>query len=299
MEKDAERLFAGSNVANIRGLRKRNLPYLFIWVIYYAWVVAFASWWTASPLSEHVFGPGLKNLLSAMNVVSSVVAVLIIRKEWFVKTARIGAALLIVGMSVFLLGQNAGIQLTAALLIAMALGVVNISILWPFIFVLNNTEKLCAVVGSNILLGLIGLFLESAAGNSLQNHQKLLLSFAILIIALSFTLFFQKGCLTGDAHDKGTTAPEFHPRLYLTLLFSCVFILLYKGFGKGMLNLTAESFSHPLLLWYYAGGLLGGVIYFIVYARSPRSIHVAVNIIFGLWPLGLLCNALADRKSVV
>jgi hypothetical protein len=196
-------------------------------------------------------------MFPVVSLASSVLVACLIRKELFVESARIGAVLLMAGMSAFLLGQSAGIQSASALLLAIALGVVNISILLPFIFALNNTEKLYAVVGSNILLGLIGLFLEGVAISSLPDNQMLWLSFFILLIALSPTLFFQKGCLTGEARNQGGTAPEFHPRLYLTLVLFCVFILLYQGLGKAILNLAAADFSHSLLLWYYAGGLLG------------------------------------------
>ncbi|NLH00924.1 MAG: hypothetical protein GX488_03295 [Clostridiales bacterium] len=32
------------NVVHPNGLRRKNAPYLIMWVLYYAWVVTFATW---------------------------------------------------------------------------------------------------------------------------------------------------------------------------------------------------------------------------------------------------------------
>ncbi|HBN85109.1 MAG TPA: hypothetical protein DDZ89_14845, partial [Clostridiales bacterium] len=57
------RFIAENNVTYIKAIRKQNLPYIFVWIVYYAWVIAFATWWTDSPLDENVFSTQLRNLL--------------------------------------------------------------------------------------------------------------------------------------------------------------------------------------------------------------------------------------------
>jgi hypothetical protein len=47
----------------------------------------------------------------------------IIQKEWFVKTARIGAALVITGVGLFLIAPNTQIQLLCATIVGMPLAV--------------------------------------------------------------------------------------------------------------------------------------------------------------------------------
>jgi DNA-binding CsgD family transcriptional regulator len=286
-------LFEGDNVVSIKGLHKDNLPYIFIWVIYYTWVVAFATWWTASPLTENVFGTGLRNLMHSVNLVSSGVFIFIIRKEWFVEASRIGAVMLIVGMTLFLIVPSAPFQLLCATIIGISLGCVNISILTPFVFTLNNTEKLYAVVGSNALISLISLFQEGRSEDSLQNSTDLLLSFAILIVALSATLFFRKDSIACDCEDENASNPKVPSRVYLTLFFNCVFAVLCKGVGKGILNIAAESFDNPVLMWHYIGGLAGCLIYFAVYAFTSKAFLLLGNITFACVAMGLLCNAFA------
>ena len=108
-------------VTSIKGLQKQKLPYIVIWIIYYAWVVSFVTWWTASPLSDNVFSTELRSLLHTIMLLSSGIFIFIIRKEWFVKTARIGATLVIVGISLFLIASNPQMELLCVVIIGIAL----------------------------------------------------------------------------------------------------------------------------------------------------------------------------------
>jgi uncharacterized membrane protein (DUF485 family) len=150
--KDADaNSYREDNVTNIRRLQKHNLPYLFIWVIYYGWVIVFSTWWMASPVTESVFGTDLRVLMHSVNLISSAIFIFVIRKEWFVKTARVGGLLLIAAMILYLSVQNTSVKQITAVAIGISLGCVNISILIPFVFVLNNTEKLYAVVFHGVM----------------------------------------------------------------------------------------------------------------------------------------------------
>lgn len=280
-------------VVSIKGLLKRNFPYIFIWVIYYAWVVSFATWWTASPLTENVFSTELRSLLHTVILISSGIFIFIIQKEWFVKTARIGAALVIVGIGLFLIAPSAQTRLLCAVLIATALGIINTSILMPFVFTLNNTEKLYAVVGSNVLIHLISLFQEGDAGNYLHGNGDLVLSFAILAVALGAIVFFKENNLPATSETTGIDTPTFHSRIYLTLFLNCVLAILCKGVGKGILNNTASASEYPVLMWYYLGGLAGCMAYFSIYALSKRPFIWLGNITFGFFAMGLFFNTFA------
>ncbi|MDD4802840.1 MAG: helix-turn-helix transcriptional regulator [Syntrophomonas sp.] len=282
-------------IFNIKGMRKQNLPYIFIWLVYYAWVIIFATWWTASPLTENIFGTEFRNLLHSLNLVSSAFFIFIIKKEWFIKTARAGSILIIAGMAVFLLASNAYVQLSAAVVIGISLGCVNASILMPFVFTLNNTEKLYALVGSNILINLLLLFINNNSDHYLHSNTHLIVSFVILVIALSAILFFKNI----PADQVIINNPEIDLKIYWTLFFSCVFVFICKGAGKGILNLTAANAADPILTWYYAGGLAGCLIYYAIYISNQKSIHLAWNIAFGSLAIGLLCNAFAVQMPVL
>lgn len=283
------------SVVSIKGLQRRNFPYIFIWVIYYAWVVSFATWWTASPLAENVFSMELRSLLHTVILISSGIFIFIIQKEWFIKTARIGAALVIAGIGLFLIAPGPQMELFYAVIIGIALGIINTSILMPFVFMLNNTEKLYAVVGSNMLINLISLFQEGDTGNYLQHGGDLILSCAMLVIALGAILFFDKTNLSTPSEADVVNTPTFHSRIYLTLFFNCVFVILCKGVGKGLLNIAASASTYPILMWHFLGGLVGCIAYVAIYAFSKRSLIWLGNITFGSFAMGLFCNAFAGE----
>lgn len=236
-------LFDDNNVANPKGLKKHNFPYIFIWIIYYAWVIAFATWWTASPITENVFGSQIRSLMHSINLLSSAVFMIIIKKEWFVQMARIGAICIILGMTIFLTVPSAYVQVAAAVIIGIALGCVNISILIPFVFSVNNTGKLYALVGTNLLICLISLFQNVNNGNNLRGNDDLILSFVVLIIALSAIIFFKKSSVESDCEDNTNASPKFPRRVYLTLLFNCAFAIV---------------------------GIIGYLIYFALYAFASK-----------------------------
>lgn len=286
------RSFVFGNVVSARGIQKQNFPYIFIWVVYYAWVVSFTTWWTASPFTEVVFNAQLRSLLHSVNLVFSAIFIFVIKKEWFVKTARIGAGLIIAGVGLFLISPNRQMELLFIVIIGAALGVVNTSILMPFVFTLNNTEKLYAVVGSNVLISLISLFQEESSGSYLLEHGgDLLLSCIMLAVALSAIIFFKKDCLPSGS----ASAQTYHPRIYITLVYNCVVAILCKGVGKGLLNITASVYGYPVLIWHYLGGLAGCILYFAVYAFSKSSYIWLCNITFGTYAMGLFCNAFSEK----
>jgi DNA-binding CsgD family transcriptional regulator len=285
------------NVVNFRWVKKQNLPYIFIWIIYYAWVIVFATWWTASPLTADMFDDRLRSLMHAMNLISSAVFVFIFKKDWFVKTARIGAVLVVVGMILFMTVQDAQLQIAAAFIIAISVGCVNTSILMPFVFALNNTEKLYAVIGSNALISLLMLFLDQYTDKLLQSNSELWLSFGIVVVALSATLLFNKTCLLETAPAKSFDKPKMHFSAYWMLILSCMFAILGKGVGKGILNIAAIGSSLPLLSLYQIGSLAGCGIYFLIFAFSKKSIYLTWNIAFGTLAMGFLLNGFSSQAA--
>lgn len=292
MQKTEEGLSDGLvnfNVVNYRWIRKQNLPYVFIWVVYYAWVVAFATWWTASPLGENVFSTQMRGIMHSVNLLSSAVFIFIIRKEWFVKTARIGSLLVIAGMAIFFIIPDPRIQILSVILSSAAMGCVNISILIPFVFILNNTEKFYGVVGSNILIQLLSLFLEHNTHNSIE----LILFFLIHSASFGATLFFRRNDITENVDEGKINIPVFRKRIYFTILFNCSIAILCKGVGKGVLNITAVNSEVPVVTWYYMGSLIGCVMFIGVYAYLKRASLWLGNITFAGVAMGLFCNAFA------
>lgn len=284
--------YENSQVVSAKGIHKNNFPYIFIWVVYYAWVVLFTTWWTASPIVTHGFSTELRSLLHTVNLISSGIFIFIIRKDCFVKTARIGAILVIAGIVLFLIAPNPQLQQLCIIIIGIALGLVNTSILMPFVFTLNNTEKLYAVVGSNLLISLISLFQD---GRIMKRIDDLWFSAIMLAIALSTTLFFKKNCLPEDTNTSNIDTPNLQPRIYLTLLFNCVLAILCKGAGQGILNIAASASDYPVLQWHYLGSLVGCIAYLAIYAHSKKPFIWLGNITFSFFAMGLFCNSFMDQ----
>lgn len=294
MSKTATDISLRDNVVNINGLRRQNASYIFIWVFYYAWVVAFSSWWTASPLAEDLFGMQLRGIIHSINLISSAVFIFVIRKEWFVKASRIGAVLIVAGIGLFFAVPEPNIQLLSVIISSIAIGCVNISMLIPFVFLLNNTEKLYTVVGGNVLIQLISLFQEYGSGRSWYDGTDLILSFAILAISLSATLFFKEKSILSDlddSNDQMVNAPEIHWRIYLTIFFNCAIVVLCKGAGKGILNIAAVNSGIRILPWHYVGGLIGCVMFIAIYAFVKKAYLWLGNITFASVAMGLCCSA--------
>ena len=279
------------NVVNLKWLRRQNLPYVLIWILYYAWIIAFATWWTASPLTENVFSTQLRELMHSITLVSSAAFVFIIRKEWFVKTARIGAVLIIIGMSVFFTVPNANVQTLSAVISSIAMGCVNISILIPYVFLLNNTEKLYAVVGSNLLIQFLSLFLELNTQRSIE----WVLSAVILAVSLGTIAFFRKNDIVEYIHVPKPDQPHFQRRIYLSLLFNCAVAILCKGVGKGILNVVAETVGASVLTWYYIGGLAGCLLYVLVYTFTRKAYIWLGNMTFASVAISFMLNAFLDH----
>ncbi len=278
------------NVVHPNGLRRKNAPYLIMWVLYYAWVVAFATWWTASPVADSAFDTQIRDLMHIVNLLSSAAFVFVVRKKWFINAARAGAVLIVMSMIAFYMLPSDSIKMLAAVTGSVAIGCVNICILIPFVFTLNNTEKLYAVVSSNVLIQLISLTNE----HSLSCLAEPIMSFALLLCALSAVLFFKK------ERAPDTTEPAERPvmprRIYLSLLFNCAIAILCKGAGKGILNIAAAGSGSSVLTGYYIGGLAGCLIYILTYGFTKKAFIWLGNITFSSITVGLLFHAFTPQS---
>ncbi|MDV3428413.1 MAG: helix-turn-helix transcriptional regulator [Bacillota bacterium] len=279
-------------VTNFKGLRKVNIPYIFIWIVYYAWVIVSATWWTVSPYANSVFSLQLRNMLHTITLISSAVFIIILKKEWFAFAARFGAIAIIIGMLIFITIPWGRASIISAVFIGLSLGCVNAGILIPFVFALNNTEKFYSVVCSNILINIISIIKE---GTLLKENRVSVLSFLFLAAALITVIFLKKEDVSGSG--KSSAINKIPRRIYLTIFINCTFAVLCKGAGKGVLNIAAGGGELPVLFWYYMGGLLGCLTYIFIFRISKKSIHLAWNIAFACLAMGLIFNAFSAVNS--
>jgi DNA-binding CsgD family transcriptional regulator len=292
----ANTLLKAVKAVNIKAINKGNFPYIFIWILYYAWVVAFTTWWTASPVVDMVFSSGLRSVIHSINLISSAFFVFIIKKEWFVKSSRVGAIIITAGMSLYLLVGVSQFRLISVLVIGITLGIVNISILIPYVFVLNNTEKFYSVVISNAIINITMMILEGTSG-SVSGGRKQLITLILLVIPLSATIFFRQSSIASGERDMGL--PVIKPRIYITLAYSCAVAILCKGAGKGVLDIITDTTGSHIQTWYYIGGILGCLIYIAVYAASRYSFTWISNITFCSITMGLMFSVYSSEIPVM
>ena len=283
------------NVVHPNGLRRKNAPYLVIWILYYAWVIVFATWWTASPALDSSFAIQIRSVMHMVNLLSSAVFVLVIRKEWFLNAARIGAAQNSLSMALFYALETMELKMIAAITGAIAIGCVNICILIPFVFTLNNTEKLYAVVSANGLIQLISLIKE----HSYSSLAEPIISFAFLLCSLGTILFIKREKEQVPNDQDTDEKPVMHRYVYLSLLFNCGTAILCKGAGKGILNIAAVASGSFVFSGYYIGGLVGCLGYILCYAFTKKAFIWLGNITFSSVAVGLLCNAFTPQSPVL
>ncbi len=117
-------------------------PYIFIWVVYYAWVVAFTTWWNASPLQTAALNPALRSLLHITILLSSAFWVVALRRENFVRSIKAGAAAVLLGMGFSVIAPYCCASPLWGVMLGTAIGAVNASIIIPFAFILTRKMKL-------------------------------------------------------------------------------------------------------------------------------------------------------------
>ncbi|MBE6140498.1 MAG: hypothetical protein E7172_03055, partial [Firmicutes bacterium] len=182
-----------SKVTDIKNITKKNLPYIITWILYYAWVIVFTTWWTASPLTDEVYGTDSRVILHSLNLLSSAIVVFFMKKEWFKKFALGGGFLIIVNSILFAISKDPSFISPNAhsiitVILACSLGIVNAGILVPFVYVMNNTEKFYSVVGTNLFISVLVLLQEMKVLNISNGF---IFSFIMLVLSLIPIFFFK------------------------------------------------------------------------------------------------------------
>ncbi|HBN85110.1 MAG TPA: hypothetical protein DDZ89_14850, partial [Clostridiales bacterium] len=242
------------------------------------------------------------NLLHSSNLISSAVFILLAKKQHFLTLCRWGAMAVTGGMILYSLSSSPTVSLISAFAIGISLGCVNIGILFPYTFTMNNTERLYATVGSHILINIIMLFLSGNPENALKSNAKMLLSFLILVVSLCSIFFFKKDAVLSDvekdpAERQNTLvkSPRLAPGVYLTLILHCIYVVLCKGVGKGIFNIVTQSVGHVHFILFYGGGLIGCFALLSLYALTKKSTMWVWNLTFGCVVMAFLFKAVSDQ----
>lgn len=288
-----------SNVVYFRGLKRHNIPYVLVWVIFYAWIVAFASWWTASPNVKNVFGSVDRILIQSALLTSSLVFMFFIKKKWFVKVSRIIAAFSFFGLALFFLATSVIPRVIGLVVFGISLGCVSLLVFIPMVFRLNNTEKLYASIISNICVSILLIIQNMHNGKILPPASDLILFLPVVIIAIATIIFINRKTVVLYEEGKDDNIPKVGFNIYSTLFFNASFVIICIGIGVGVLNTSIKKFGSNVAVWYFVGGVIGCVIFYTIYALFPKAILIVGNISFGFVSLGFLCSAFGAQASEV
>lgn len=297
-----------SSLVRVKNIDRRNWPYLVTWIIYYAWVIVFTTWWTASPQTDATFGTDVRTILHSVNLLSSALFVLILPKKHFRKAALIGAVCVLISAVLFLTVKNANYQLVIIIVFGLSLGLVNAGILVPFVFVLNNTEKFYAVAGTNFLLSALVLLQELKLLNITNG---MIPSLVMLVLGLAPILFFKSKAVSGDSTQKvkptanGQSAPadevpSVKKSLYIgSILLNLLYAIICRGVGKMFVSSVSDTTTLPLLVVFYVGAIVGCLVYFIIYAFAKNANIITWNVTFGTFVIGMLLYFVASGNAIL
>lgn len=283
------------NLINIKNIKKTSLPYIFIWIFYYAWVIVFTTWWTSSPDTVAVFNDQTRALLHLINLASSALFIFVLKREWYVISSRISAVFLIVSATVFLFAQNDTVQLVAAITMALAIGCLNASILIPFVFVLNNTEKFYSVVLSNVLVSILILIQEMS---SIKVTDSIIFAGIMLVLSIMPIIFFKKQDLLDSYPKNLALVPKYNKTTYLTIALNCVYAIMCKSVGKIFLQNADVQTSLSLEPYFYFGAMAGCIVYFLIYMILRNSNQATWNVTFSTFVAALLLYAFGSGNII-
>ena len=283
-----------NGVVSIKNIRKKNLPYITVWILYYAWVIVFTTWWTSSPLTDNVYSESVRTLLHTLNLIASAGVVMVIKREKFKLYTRIGAIGAVVFAILFLFRiANAQLQLAVIVFLAISIAFVNIGMLIPFVFTLNNTEKFYSVLGANFLLTILVLLQEL---NILNVANGIWFSFIMLLVSLSGILFFRDESAYECCPATPSKPLKNKQVFYITIALNCIYAVLCKGVGRAYLSLLSDSTGLALSPMYYIGGLFACVIYLLVYHFFKSSNHATWNITFGTFVIAMFLYLFSEKN---
>jgi DNA-binding CsgD family transcriptional regulator len=276
-------------------IRKNSLPYIITWIFYYAWVIVFTTWWASSPITNNLMGANSRVILHSLNLVSSALFICIIKREWFKRTSYIGGFFVLLFSVLSMLNINDIFHIISIILLSISLGIVNISILIPMIYILNNNEKLLSIVGSNLLISILVYFQETSL---LTIKNGLVFSFIMLLISLFPIIFFNLNDLESERKKIVNSSKKLNKIMLLSIILNCVYAILCKGIGKAFVMTAINNSLLTLNPIYYIGAIFGCLLSFFINKLNKLSNYVLWNIIFGLFAISMFIYSVASSPGM-
>lgn len=234
--------------------------------------------------------------MHTVTLMSCVVSIYLVKKEWDIIIIRIGAFLMLLGMSLYIQIPYLALRLIVIIIIAIVIGCVGTCVMLTLVYKFNNKEKLFAIIGSMVLVNIGTLLKGDYAVDFLESQSDNIISFSVVAIVAVATFFIKQTEVTEMVNDK-LKEPKFRSQTNITIIVFCAFVILNKGIGKGLLNISIGFYGKNLILWYCIGGLIGCTLYILICMFYNRAIMWIENIAFGCIAMGIFTNAFALQLS--
>ena len=283
-----------NNIMYLGNVSPKNLPYILTWIVYYAWVIVYTTWWTASPLTIAIYHTDVRIIIHSVNLLSSAFFIIILKKEWFSAITRIGTVCLIFSLVLFFLVTLPKLHILIVVLLGISLGIVNIGVLIPFVFVLNNTEKFYAVFVTNLLIYIILLLQETSLINITNGIIRSILMFCLCLLPITR---FKKNDLIYAIPKEITAIPKAKKLIYITIAISAIYGISCKGIGKIFMLVAEKKVDLNIGAVFYIGAILGGVICFVTYGFSDNAFVITWNTTFATFVIADILFSIANEGN--
>lgn len=268
-----------SKVTNINNIRKSVIPYMMAWVIFYAWMVVFFTWWVNDFNNNYIFMEHEMFIIYSLFLLFISIISFLAHPKGFKKYFKIGGIGSIIVLVLYYLSVSMKILSLryTIYILPLFMGLSYVGLLQTYIYIMNNTEKFYSVVFGNFILIVIVMLQDLNILDIVHNYMFLIL---MLVLSLVPMIKFKINDYDREEENYAKTAPKVSKVLYASLFINCIFLIFCRGVGRGFILVANEMYPFNLEIYYYAGALIGCILIFIIYTYIKRCNSITWNIVF-------------------
>ena len=259
------------------------------WGLFCGWAYTYALWIFTSPASLGLFGEIPRTLMHPLSLFLGIVFAALLPQSDCRVAARVCGALLLCAVGAYLLLPSARLALSCV--ITALLGPMGTALMMPYVYLLNNCEKLYSLLLTGVVLAPLGLLYQSGW---LRGMRELLVCFFVLLAALLPTLWFRQ-----TAPERPDDLPSPTRITYFSLWLNFAFAAAVLGGGLLVLSRIARESPAAHYSMEYIGILLGGLIYLAVFAALRDSLRVTWPVTFSAFFLAMFLHALWSESRTL
>lgn len=269
----------GSKVGTLKSVRKNKWSNVLYWTVFYTYVFIVSTKYFVYEDGIVSFDFSMTALYQHIALLGSIIiGFLIFRRRTYriPKIVMSGLSLLLILFGAIF--NEVRSNLIYLIFLSVLLGqLADISLL-TYIYEMNNTERLYAIVFCHLLSAAVAAF---SIKYGRMTAQFWWLVFALAFIALVACLFEKK-----DTEWEIAFTEEFHNKLYVPLILACIGGVV--AVCSSMLIMEKLAVNIPQSRWFfYAGAGIGAAIYFLQYRFAPKPATVTLVTGFGFAVIGI------------